>query len=692
MFLVSQLFPLSTLARALVGSCILVVLAVPILYIHFFRPMTREIHERKASEEALRRSEQCFRNLADYALDWEYWLGPSGDLIYNSPSCEHVSGYKAEEFYENPSLFINIIHPEDRERWERYRHNVFKEGELEELEFRIVTKKGEERWIGHTCQDVKEEHGNSLGLRICNRDITSKKIRESQLTRLSAAVDQSPNMVVITDSSGSIEYINKASEEVTGLLPGWLHKRRVCMLGTADALGGRYRELLDTIKQGKTWTGEYKNKRKDDTFFWERLKITPIFDEDGKIVSYLSISEDITEQKALQSQVLGFQKLEAVGQLAGGVAHDFNNVLTAINGFAELALMQVDKGDPIRHALLQIKRSGEQASHLTRQLLTFSRKQVIEPTVVDINSLVSDMHKMLERLIGEDIDFRTILGEGVDEIKADPGQLNQVLINLVVNARDAIEERTHIASEKRITIETSNVFLDKHYVNTHVGSKVGRHVLISVTDTGIGMDKETLPRIFEPFFTTKAQGKGTGMGLASVFGIIKQNEGNIYVYSEPGKGSTFRIYWPSMEEPYQDGRQEISEEIARDALVGGHETILVAEDAPRLRELACSTLQPLGYKVHQAENGKQALEMVTERALKVDLLFTDVVMPVIGGRVLAERLKSLMPNLKILYTTGYTDKHIVHNGILEPGVELLEKPYTPFTLSQKIREVLNQRV
>jgi PAS domain S-box-containing protein len=381
-----------------------------------------------------------------------------------------------------------------------------------------------------------------------------------------------------------------------------------------------------------------------------------------------------------EEQLRQSQKMEAVGRLAGGVAHDFNNLLTAITGYSELTLKRLPGDDPLRRNVEEIKRAGERAASLTRQLLAFSRKQVLQPVVMDLQAVVSDMEKMLRRLIGEDIELRTVLGGELGSIKADPGQIEQVIMNLAVNARDAMP------AGGKLTIETQNVYLGEDYATRHIAVKPGAYIMMAVTDTGTGMDEQTQRRIFEPFFTTKEMGKGTGLGLSTVYGIVKQSGGNIWVYSEVSRGTTFKIYLPRVDEGAQDYKRsaEVEESLY------GTETILVAEDDERLRNLVREVLEGYSYKVLLAANGSVALSIFERQEEPVHLLLTDVIMPGMSGRELADRLTRLHPEIKTLYMSGYTDDAIVHHGVLDADTSFIQKPFDSAALARKVREVLGQ--
>jgi two-component system cell cycle sensor histidine kinase/response regulator CckA len=374
------------------------------------------------------------------------------------------------------------------------------------------------------------------------------------------------------------------------------------------------------------------------------------------------------------------QKMEAIGHLAGGVAHDFNNLLTIISGYSDILLSRLPATDPASGLLQEIHKAGERAAGLTRQLLAFSRKQIIQPKVLDLNALANDVGKMLRRMIGEDVSLTTVLAPRLGRVKADPGQIEQVLMNLAVNARDAMPQGG------KLTIETANVELDDNFTQGRPEVQPGWYVLLAVSDTGCGMTEEVKAKVFEPFFTTKEAGKGTGLGLATVYGIVKQSGGYIYVYSEPGLGTTFKIYLPLVEDGVPAGTSNSD----RKTLPQGSETILLVEDEDAVRSLTRYTLQMQGYAVLEARDGEEALRVADQHQGQIHLLMTDVVMPRMGGRRVAERLAQTHPGVKALFLSGYTDDAVVRHGILEGEVAFLQKPFTPSALAQKVRDVLDQ--
>jgi signal transduction histidine kinase len=411
---------------------------------------------------------------------------------------------------------------------------------------------------------------------------------------------------------------------------------------------------------------------------WFQVIKVPIPADAGGMRQVLGVATEITQRRTLEEQLRQAQKMEAVGRLAGGIAHDFNNLLTAIQGFSALLLRDQTLAAPHRADVQEIADAAARAAALTQQLLAFSRKQVLQPAVLDPNEVVAGMSEMLRRLIGEHIELVTDLGPATGHVLADRSQLEQVIVNLVVNARDAM------ARGGRLTVETRAVALDVEYARRHMGVVPGPHVLLAVSDTGEGMDAETRTHLFEPFFTTKGVGRGSGLGLATVYGIVQQSGGRIEVYSEPGTGTTFKIYLPRVAAPAHAAQPS-----GTGAPRGGTETLLVVEDEAAVRRLARQALERLGYRVLEAGDGRQALDVAAAHAGAIDLLVTDVVMPGMGGRELAEHLTGLRPGLRVLYTSGYTESAIVQNGTLDPTVAYVPKPYTPDQLARKVREVLD---
>ena len=437
-------------------------------------------------------------------------------------------------------------------------------------------------------------------------------------------------------------------------------------------------DYLHSLEQFRDFAAEWKRKSGGTSLV--RLSGRAIRGKKDKVASYELFAEDVTERRILEEQLRQAQKMEAVGQLAGGIAHDFNNLLMVISGYCEFLLERVGTDPGLRGPAREIARAADRASGLTRQLLAFSRKQMLAPKVLDLNAVVTENLSMLRRMIGEDIDLKMSAGEGLGSVKADPGQIEQVIMNLAVNARDAMPKGG------RLTIETSNLHLDQSYARMHAPVRPGEYIMLAISDTGAGMDAETQSHIFEPFFTTKGK-KGTGLGLSTVYGIIKQSEGYIWVYSEVGNGTTFKIYLPRVTaagEPVP-----VSAPAVETSVAAGHETILLVEDEVTLRELVRHYLQNQGYVLLEATSTEQALQISNSHSGPIHLLLTDVIMPGMNGRELAERISSARPELKVLYMSGYTENAIGHNGLLEAGLHLLQKPFTLLALKAKVREVLD---
>jgi PAS domain S-box-containing protein len=502
---------------------------------------------------------------------------------------------------------------------------------------------------------------------------------EWERERLLSAIEQAGEMIVITDSQGDIQYVNPAFNRTTGYNRQEALGQNPRLLKSGQQDQAFYRNLWQTISGGRFWQGRMVNKRKDGTLFTEEATISPVRDASGPIVSYVAVKHDITEQLKLEAQLQQAQKLESVGRLAGGVAHDFNNLLSVILGYGEIVLEKLEGGHPLREPLQEIYEAANRAKDLTRQLLAFSRKQVLEVRVVDICHIVSGFDKLLRRMIGEDIELMLELGSASLPVKADISQIEQVLMNLAVNARDAMPDGG------TLRIETSATELDQTYAAEKPGVTPGPYVMIAVSDTGTGMDSKILERLFEPFFTTKGVEKGTGLGLATSYGIIKQHEGNIWVYSEPGRGTVFKIYLPLAVET----EKPATPAPVRPEPIAGTATILVVEDDLSVRKLTCSILAAKGYRVLTAQSAKNAVEMAQHHDSPVHLLITDVVMPGMNGPEVHRRIAEFHPQVKVLYMSGYTGDMITRQGILNEGIHFIPKPFTVNRLLEKVAHVLS---
>jgi len=483
----------------------------------------------------------------------------------------------------------------------------------------------------------------------------------------------------IIDVNRSFEKLYGVSVKVIQENPHfWLEAVHPDDRGIAEASARR----LANTRQA---SAEYRVVRPDRTIRWILDRKSIVCDEKGNPVQMGGVASDITELKlaheekeSLQAQLFQVQRLEAIGRLAGGVAHDFNNLLTGIKGFTQFALAAASPDSQAQEDLAEVLNLAERAASLTRQLLAFSRKQTLQPTVFNINQLVSDLTKMLGRLIGEDIDLAFVPADDLGNVKADPGQIEQVVMNLAINARDAMPQGG------RLTIETMNVTLDEQYAATHVGTKAGDYIMLAGSDTGCGMGKTVLEHLFEPFFTTKELGKGTGLGLATVYGIVKQHGGNIWVYSEPGKGTTFKVYLPRVKEPVAARAVAVHPASPR-----GAEMVLVLEDEASVRRIVARSLEQMGYRILTAASPAQAEEALAAHGDEIALLLTDVVLPERSGRQVSGAAREKYPHLRVLYMSGHSDNAIAHHGVLEPGTPFLQKPFTPDTLARKVREVLD---
>jgi PAS domain S-box-containing protein len=626
----------------------------------------------EASERRLRELVQSID-----AIVWEA-EAKTHQFTFVSRRAEQILGYPVEQWLSQPNFWAEHLYPLDREQALAARRKATAEGRDHSLEYRVLAADGRQVWLHDTTHVVLDEEGHPIHLRGVAIDSTKEKLAQAERMLLITAIEQSAEGIVITDAKGTIEYVNPAFSRVSGFSRAEALGKNPRILKSGKQGETFYRKLWTTILGGEIWQDEITNRRRDGSFYNEQMTITPVRDQRGEITHFIAIKAEVTERKRLEQQLRQAQKMEAVGRLAGGVAHDFNNMLTIISGYSGLLLEHPGTVEPLRGYVDEIRNASGRAASLTRQLLAFSRQQVLAPRVLDLNAVVANIQKMLKRLIGEDIDLVTVLGERLWPIMADPGQLEQVLLNLAVNARDAMPEGGVV------TIETANVKMDSAAAQAHFPLKPGPYVLLTFSDTGIGIDAETQARIFEPFFTTKEIGKGTGLGLAMVYGIVKQSGGYIWVNSEVGKGTTFRIYLPRTEvEVDETGPGGIRVEAQR-----GTETLMLVEDDGSVRELVRNVLRDKGYRVLEASRGEEALELSELYAGRIDLLVTDVVMPQMSGCELAHRLVGLRPQVKVLYISGYTDNAAWYPGGLDAEGAFLQKPFTPEALARKVREVL----
>ncbi|NLH49523.1 MAG: PAS domain S-box protein [Myxococcales bacterium] len=654
--------------------------------------VARDITDRIQAEKALRESEVRFKGLVEQSPFSIQIMDETGKTIQVNQEWERLWGATLDDLekynmLEDPQLAEVGILPFIKQAFA---------GEsvvLPAVEYSAekILGKGCTRWVQARAFPVRDEAGKIREVTLVHEDITDRKrveeaLRESE-KRFRLLVQNSNDVIQILDRYGIPIY---TSDQITRLL-GYSPEE----LNGVSAFDGIHPDDLpmirDTFAKGLQVPGavrkaEYRYRHKNGNWVHlETIGSNLLHDPavQGIVLNIRDISERAKadqEQRKLQDQLQQAMKMEAVGRLAGGVAHDFNNLLTGISGNVQLALLDLKPNDPLAETLAEIGKAAESAGALTRQLLAFSRKQLIEPRVLDLNELISSMHKMLGRLIGEDIELRIILGEGLDAVKIDPGQFEQILVNLAINARDAMPDGGNLL------IETAGVELDEEYCRAHSYPRAGKCVMLAVSDTGFGMSEETKAHLFEPFFTTKEKGKGTGLGLATIYGAVKQAGGNIEVYSEEGRGTTFKIYLPRIEEK--------AEKLERDGLPreipGGDETVFLVEDEELVRKLAIKVLKRLGYKTLHADSGGDALVIAEQYPAPIHLLLTDVVMPGINGRQLAERFAKIHPETRVLFSSGYTEDIIAHHGMIDKGLHFIGKPYAPRALAKAIRKVLDE--
>jgi two-component system cell cycle sensor histidine kinase/response regulator CckA len=625
--------------------------------------------------------EELFHLISDNAADMIAVVDMHGKRIYNSLSYKRVLGYSPEEL--QASTAFEQIHPDDRERVKKAAEEARISGIGTTLEYRIRHKSGAWLVLESTSSVIRNDEGEPEKLIIVNRDVTERKRAEEALRRsetgFRSVVEDAPYGIYRARADGRFLQVNPALQRMLGYelteellardLPSEIFRHE-----------GEYQRLIQLLAR----TEEIKDvemewKKKDGTWITVRCSGRRVDDANAVPAYFEVFAEDVTEKRVLEKQLRMAQKMEAIGRLSGGIAHDFNNLLGVIIGYSRVLKRQLGANNPMSAHALEIEKAGERAASLTKQLLAFSRQQVLTPAILSLNTLSSDMAKMLPQLLGEDIEVSMVLEPELGSVKADQSQVEQVIMNLAVNARDAMP------TGGKLKIETANVELDEAFTRTHPGSKVGSYVLLAVTDTGTGMDATTLTHIFEPFFTTKERGKGTGLGLATVYGIVKQSNGYTGVESAPGKGTSFKIYLPrDAGQPLAEEQQPYAEDKVR-----GSETILLVEDSEPLRKLVKTYLDSAGYRVFPADSGEDALEVSTRTGCALDLLLTDVVMPGMNGRVLAEHLLAGQRGMKVLYMSGYTDSFIAGHGVLDPGTHLLHKPFTEEVFLRKVREVLD---
>jgi PAS domain S-box-containing protein len=638
----------------------------------------RDVTERRQAQCTLSASESRYRRLFESAKDGILILdGTTGRIVDVNPFLLELTGYSRAEFL-------------GQHLWEI---GAFKNVNAAKVAFAELLAK---KYVRYEHLPLEARDGRTIAVEVvsnvyrvedekviqCNvRDITERRRIEGELRVLERAVRAVSQGILITDAFAPdhpIIYASPGFERLSGYSAADVMGRNCRLLQGADTDPASLSSLRSAIREGRDCAVDLLNYRKDGTTFWNHLALSPVRDAEGHVVNFVGVQTDVTERRLLESQFRQAQKMEAVGRLAGGVAHDFNNLLSVILSYGDMLLADMKPGEPMRDDIEEIHKAGKRATDLTRQLLMFSRQQVLAPKVLDLNDVLTSMDKMLQRILGADVDLVSLPTQPLGRVRADPSGIEQVIMNLVVNARDAMP------TGGKLTMETANVVLDQAYAAAHLGVKPGPHVMLAVTDTGIGIDQATLARIFEPFFTTKVSGKGTGLGLSTVFGVVQQSGGSVWVYSEVGRGTTFKVYLPRVDAAVEQVGVTVPPTTLR-----GSETILLVEDDDQVRVVARGILRRSGYHVIEARNAGEALLHSEQNPTTIHLLLSDVVMPQMSGPELAKRLTSVRPHMKVLCMSGYTDDSIVRHGVLEAHIAYLQKPITPETLTTRVREVLD---
>ena len=634
-----------------------------------------EIKKRKRAETALKESEENYRRLFEEHAAVKLIVDPAtGAILAANQAAAAFYGWPREAFTRMNIRQISALSPDDLGREMK---KVLDKHEYH-FEFQHLLADGTIRDVEIFSSPIRWKDGYYLHLIV--HDVTERKSAEAERERLIAAIEQAAEGVVIAGVDGGIRFVNPAMETITGLRRSELVGQNVDVLKSEGENGAFNRNLWDILSGGKRWKGRFVIKHKDGTRHVVEATISPVLDAAGKIVNYVSVEHDITDHVRMSEQLQLAQKMESVGRLAGGVAHDFNNMLQIILGHVELAIESVGPEAPVLHDLKEIQKATRNSADLTRQLLAFARKQTIAPLVLDLNETLSGMQTMIQKLIGEDIDLSWRPKSGLWRVNVDPSQVKQILVNLCLNARDAIQ------GVGKITIETDNVVFDPAYCARHVGVSSGDFVMVAVSDNGCGISAEEQKHLFEPFFTTKKMGQGAGLGLATVYGIVKQNNGTVNVYSEPGQGSVFKIYLPR----YVGETAVAPKESMASPERGKGELLLVVEDEVVILTMVRKTLEKLGYRVLTAETPSLALTLAATHAGEIRLLVSDVVMPEMNGRELAKQIQSRDPNVRVLFMSGYTANVIAHHGVLDAGVHFIQKPFTTADLAKKVRTALDQ--
>jgi len=635
--------------------------------------------QKRQAEHALLESGHYYRSLLNQMNEQVIVIDKGYHITDVNESFLRNRGFQREQIIGKPCY--KVLHQNERPCHESGQsctmERVLATGHSATEQHQQISKGGVKAWYNISTSPMTNSSGEIVSIIESSHDVTDLMRAQEEINKLSTAIEQIPISVVLTDINGNIEYVNPHFSKVTGYARKEVMGQNPRILKSGEQPKEFYKNLWQTITAGKVWYGQFRNKKKDGALFWEEATISPVLNDQGAISHFLAVKEDVTEKKRLNQELNQAQKMEAIGRLAGGIAHDFNNLLTVINGYSEMALAKLSPAEPAANYIKQIAQAGKKAGSLTQQLLAFSRKQVMQPQVLNPNQTIQDMGEMLKRLIGENINLQFDLADDLPPIEADPAQLDQVIINLAVNAHDAMPDGGDLV------IETKAVLFGRSQAecSTHNNCDCVR---ISVSDTGVGMDEETKSKIFEPFFTTKEKGKGTGLGLATIHGIVNQNGWHIEVVSAPQKGTSFHIDIPKSDKQVVPHIQK-----AGSSMLYGVETILFVEDETEVRNIITGFLKQAGYAVLQAKNGAEALELANNNNTKFDLLLTDVIMPKMGGKKLADILREQQPDLKVIYISGYTDETISQSGILDEKILFLQKPFEPNELLKLLRRTLD---
>ena len=653
-----------------------------------------DVTDRKRAEEGLRESRRQYAALLANLPGMAYRCAYDDDwtMEFVSEGCRELTGYAPDDLIGSRTVSFNhLIVKSHRQRLRDKWQEVLARRMPFEDEYEITTRSGDTRWVWEKGEGVFDESGTLLALEGFIADITDRKHAGIERDRLMAAIEQSGDTVVITDARGAILYVNPAFSRVTGFSreEALGQNPRILQSGVHDR--DFYRQMWATLSAGLAWQGQIINKRKDGSPYTELASISPVRDGEGRIAYFVAVKRDITQQlldqkerEDLQSRLVQAQKMESIGRLAGGIAHDFNNMLQAILGYAEMSLEEVKEGQPLHSDLLEIQKAARRSAALTQQLQAFARKQPVRPKILDLNAAIEGMTGMLRPLLGEQIALEWIPGDGAARIQVDPSHLDQIITNLCVNARDAV------SGPGRIRIETDTVRLDHPLRNLHGDIPAGDYVRLTITDNGCGMAPGMIEHIFEPFFTTKTVGKGTGLGLATVYGILQQNHAIPRVQSRPGKGTTFQVYFPRLPDQAEPTATDSPDEPAVLQSLRGTETILIAEDETSLLQTARRMLESLGYTVRACDTPAEALRLLETSPRAFDLLLTDVMMPNMSGPDLVRRALAVRPDLPHLYMSGYAANLLAEKGVRDTGAGFLQKPFSRIQLARKIRDVLDR--